>query len=258
MKLKLLFLTLFCSVIGWGQIYQHNFGTTAISAHPYTVAPAIFDANLNSSSWTNSNGAWTSFAGSAGQAISLSNSGGTPNITLTFNVAPGFQMSISQFNFWRQRSSTGAQNWSMTINGIAVGSGTVPTTGAAIGLTNVTNAVNNLTGTINVVISLSGASGTGTFRLDDFTLIGSVTPTAASPEINLQGNGVSIVSGDTTPDLADHTDFGSVSTASGSVVREFTIQNLGTAALSLTGASPYVVISGVHASRFCGYVISFK
>ena len=74
MKLKLLFLTLFCSVIGWGQIYQHDFGTTAISAHPYTVAPAIFDANLNSSSWTNSNGAWTSFAGSAGQAISLSNS----------------------------------------------------------------------------------------------------------------------------------------------------------------------------------------
>jgi hypothetical protein len=79
-------------------------------------------------------------------------------------------------------------------------------------------------------------------------LIGNFT--TLIPEINLQGNGVSIVSGDTTPDLADHTDFGSVSTASGSVVREFTIQNLGTAALSLTGASPYVVISGVHATDF--------
>lgn len=250
MKIKLLILTLFCSFISWGQIYQHDFGTTTISSHPYTVAPTIFDANLNSSSWSNSTGAWTSFAGSAGEAISLNNSSGTPTITLSFNVAPGFQMSVTQFNFWRRRSNAGAQNWSMTINGIAVGSGTVPTTGAAIGLTNVANAVNNLTGTINVVIFLSGASDSGTFRLDDFALIGSVTPTAASPEINLQGNGVSIVSGDTTPDLADHTDFGSVSTASGSVVREFTIQNLGTAALSLTGASPYVVISGANAADF--------
>jgi hypothetical protein len=79
---------------------------------------------------------------------------------------------------------------------------------------------------------------------------GVISPVAASPEINLQGNSVSIVSGDTTPDLADHTDFGTVSTASGTVVRTFTIQNLGTAALSLTGASPYVVISGAHAADF--------
>lgn len=250
MKLKLLIITLFCSVVSWGQIYQHNFGTTTISAHPYTVVPVIFDANLNSSSWSNSTGAWTSFAGSAGQAISLSNSGGTPTITLTFNVAASYQMSVTQFNFWRQRSSTGAQNWSMTINGIAVGSGTVPTTGAAIGNTNVTNAVSNFTGTITVVISLSGASGAGTFRLDDFTLIGSVTPTATSPEINIQGNSTDIVSGDVTPDTADHTDFGTVSTASGTIVRTFTIQNTGTASLNLTGVSPYVTISGANAADF--------
>ncbi len=250
MKLKLLFVALFCSVLGWGQIYQHNFGTTTITAHPYIVAPGVFDANLNSSSWTNGTGAWASFAGSAGQAISLSNSGGTPTITLTFNVAASYQMSVTQFNFWRQRSSTGAQNWSMTINGIAVGSGTVPTTGAAIGNTNVSNVVNNLTGTITIVLSLSGASGSGTFRLDDFTLIGTVTPTAASPEMNLQGNGVSIVSGDATPALADYTDFGAISTVSGTTVRTFTIQNTGTAALSLTGASPYVTISGTNAADF--------
>ena len=33
---------------------------------------------------------------------------------------------------------------------------------------------------------------------------------AAQPEINVQGNGVSIVDGDATPADADHTDFGSV------------------------------------------------
>jgi hypothetical protein len=176
MKIKLLLLALFVSAFSWGQIYQHDFGTTAISAHPYNVAPGVLDTNLSGSSWSNSTNAWTSFAGSAGQAITLNNSSGTPTLTLTFNVAIGFQMDVTSFDFWRRRSTTGAQNWSMTINGIAVGAGTVPTTGASIGETTVSNAVSGQTGTVSVVISLSGATGTGTFRLDDFTLNGTVTP----------------------------------------------------------------------------------
>lgn len=165
------------SLWSYGQVYQHDFGTTAISAHPYTVTPTVLDTNLSNSSWTNSNSAWTSFLGSSGQAISLNNSGGTPTLTLTFDVATGFQLDVTSFNFWRRRSTTGAQNWAMTINGINVGSGTVPTTGSSIGTTAVSNPVNSQTGTITVVISLSGASSTGTFRLDDFTLSGAVSST---------------------------------------------------------------------------------
>ena len=181
---KILFITLFLVVItskGWGQIYQHNFGTTAISTCPYTVAPSTLDANLSNSSWTNSTSAWTSYAGSAGQAIGLSNSSGTPTITLTFNVANGYSLALTSFSFYQLRSATGAQNWSMTVNGTAVGSGTVPTTAANTGSLTPTNTISGLTGTITVVISLSGATGTGTYRLDDFTLNGSVTATACTP-----------------------------------------------------------------------------
>lgn len=187
MRLKGLYIFLLLVLISFftqrsvAQIYLHNFGSTAISTHPYIVAPTTFDANLNTSSWSNSTSAWTSFAGSSGQAIALNNSSGTPTITLTFNIAAGYEASVTSFNFWRQRSATGAQNWSMTINGISVGSGTVPTTGAAIGTTAVGSAVNNQTGTMTVVLSLSGASGTGTFRLDDFTLNGAVTATCTPP-----------------------------------------------------------------------------
>jgi hypothetical protein len=182
MKTKLLLFFIFCGFLSFGQIvYQHDFGTTAITATNYTVAPNVFDANLNSSNWTNSNGAFTSFAGSSGQALSLNNSAGTPTITLNFNVATGFQLSVNSYDFWRTRSGTGAQNYSMAINGITVGSGTIPTTSATIGVTTVTNPVNNLTGTISVVITLSGASGTGTFRLDDFILNGTVYPTCTPP-----------------------------------------------------------------------------
>lgn len=167
----------FIQVVGFGQttIYQHNFGTTTISSHPYSVAPGTLNSNLTTAGWSNSNSAWTSFTGSSGQAITLNNSSGTPTITLSLTIASGFQLEVTSFSFWRQRSSTGAQNWSMTIGGISVGSGTVPTSGTSIGSTIVSNPVVGLTGTVNVVLSLSGASGTGNVRLDDFTLVGNVT-----------------------------------------------------------------------------------
>ena len=177
-KTMLLLVVAFTCFILWGQnstIYLHDFGTTTISSHPYTVVPGTFATNLSNSSWSNSNSSWTSYTGVTGQALALSNSSGTPTITLTFDVATGYQLSISQFNFWRQRSNSGAQNWSMAINGISVGSGNVPTTGSYVNYTDVSNPVVNQTGTISVVITLSGASGNGTFRFDNFELIGSVT-----------------------------------------------------------------------------------
>ncbi|MFT3794895.1 lamin tail domain-containing protein [Flavobacterium sp.] len=168
------FLCLFSTVQMSAQIYSHNFGTTAISAHPYTVAPAVFNSHLSNSSWSNSAGTWTSAAGSAGEAIRLTHAANA-TITLTFNVAANFELSVTSFDFWRMRSNLGAQNWSMTINGTNVGGGTVPTVGAAIGNTAVANPVTGLTGTVTVVLSLTGNTGNGTFRLDDFTLNGTVT-----------------------------------------------------------------------------------
>jgi uncharacterized repeat protein (TIGR01451 family) len=71
------------------------------------------------------------------------------------------------------------------------------------------------------------------------------------PEIDIRGNNVTIADGDATPSMTDSTEFGSVSAASGTVRRTFTIRNLNTAtaALSLTG-SPIVEISGANASDF--------
>jgi hypothetical protein len=156
------------------QIYYHDFDTLSISGSPYSQAPVTLDSSLSNSSWVSSTGNFTSYAGSAGLAIALSNSGGTPTMTLSFDVDSGYNCSIDSFRFWRMRSSTGAQNWALSINSVSVGSGTVPTSGTNIGNTAVSSPISNLTGTVSVVITLSGASGTGTFRLDDFTLFGTV------------------------------------------------------------------------------------
>ncbi|MGC4041228.1 MAG: choice-of-anchor D domain-containing protein [Flavobacterium sp.] len=183
MKIKILFTALLFSCLTWGQIiYQDNFGTGAgITVKPYSGTPTTFDANLNTFSWTTSAAGFGGFAGNGGgtsQSLSLTNSSGTPTMTFTFNVAAGYALSVTQFDFWRVRSTTGAQNWSMTINGTNVGTGTVPTTGVALGATNVSTPITGLTGTITIVLTYSGASGAGTFRLDDFTLYGTVVSTA--------------------------------------------------------------------------------
>lgn len=69
-----------------------------------------------------------------------------------------------------------------------------------------------------------------------------------SPEINVTGNAIGIVDGDTTPDAADHTDFGPADVTTGLISRTFTIQNTGSAVLTL-GANA-TSLSGSGAGDF--------
>lgn len=107
---------------------------------------------------------------------------------------------------------------SFTLSGLNI------TNGQSFGFTWVTT---NLSGTDNGV------------SIDNFSMTASATVPLA-PEINLQGNSVSIVNNDITPATGDHTDFGSVAIGD-SVTRTFTIQNTGTATLTLD--SPAVELS---------------
>jgi thermitase len=71
----------------------------------------------------------------------------------------------------------------------------------------------------------------------------------AAPEIRVRGNGVEIANNDATPSTHDHTSFGQVTASGGVIERIFTIDNLGSGDLRLTG-SPSVVISGLGAAQF--------
>ncbi|MCF7826809.1 MAG: choice-of-anchor D domain-containing protein, partial [Candidatus Marinimicrobia bacterium] len=68
-------------------------------------------------------------------------------------------------------------------------------------------------------------------------------------EIDIQGNGNSILKGDISPSTIDGTDLGSTYITGGTVSHAFTIANTGDANLLLSG-SPVVAISGSHASNF--------
>jgi hypothetical protein len=160
-------------------VYQHDFGTVDITGKPYTAAPVVVDAHIQAgSTWDTSASGFTSYAGRSGKALSLSNSSGTPTFTLSFSLDAGYTFALESFSFWRQRSTNGAQNWTLSMNGTVVGSGSVPTTGADTGSLTPSTPLQGLTGTITVVLALSGASEIGTFRLDDFTLNGLVENTS--------------------------------------------------------------------------------
>ena len=72
---------------------------------------------------------------------------------------------------------------------------------------------------------------------------------SGSPEMNVTGNGLSISDGDASPSTLDHTDFGTTDVSGGTSAHTFTIENSGTAALTLSG-SPKVLIGGAHAADF--------
>ncbi|WP_395060522.1 choice-of-anchor D domain-containing protein [Flavobacterium sp.] len=89
------------------------------------------------------------------------------------------------------------------------------------------------------------------FNIDTVSDLGShVMSCSPIPEINIQGNATTIVDGDASPSTIDDTDFGSTDITAGTIIKIFTIQNTGTAALNLTDVSPYVVIGGTNAADF--------
>lgn len=100
------------------------------------------------------------------------------------------------------------------------------------------------------VLFVSNAVGLGFTDTNVATDVFMATFSAPTvPEMNVMGNSSSIADGDATPSSSDHTDFGNASVAGGTVSRTFTIENTGTAALTLSG-TPKVSIGGTHAADF--------
>ncbi|MDA1017817.1 MAG: choice-of-anchor D domain-containing protein, partial [Planctomycetota bacterium] len=71
----------------------------------------------------------------------------------------------------------------------------------------------------------------------------------ASAEMDVVGNGASIVDGDITPIAVDGTNFGQTVISGGNVIHTFTIANTGNANLTLSGV-PLVDITGTGAAEF--------
>ncbi len=134
-------------------------------------------------------------------------------------------------------NNTGTDN--LTISAINVGAGftitNTPATLITVGNSTTVDvqcdaaAANNYSATVSIT---SDAANVSVFNFDVACLVNPV-----GPIISVSGNGSAISAGDTTPDVADDTDFGAALVGT-PVTHSFTIGNSGTADLTITSVTP--------------------
>jgi hypothetical protein len=107
-------------------------------------------------------------------------------------------------------------------------------------------AVAGETVVVGAYFEASNATGVNGNQADNSASFAGAAYVFALAEIAVSGNSLDIADGDGTPALADHTDFGSVAVAAGTLARTFTIQNTGTGNLTLGS----VTVGGSHAADF--------
>lgn len=207
-------------------------------------------SNVTATSFTNSG---TLVCGAYDLTVSgISQCGGSPEINIQGNAtnivngATGYSVT-DRTDFGSTNAGTGIigvtytytiQNTgagSLTLGTITLGDTTnysstapVSTTVAAGGSTTFTITFNPTTaGVKNSTFSIV------TNDADENPYNFAITGTGvAAPEIDIKGNSIIIVDGDSTPSATDWTDFGSTATGIG-VTRTYTVTNTGTAALTL-------------------------
>ena len=217
----------------------HSYGLNATSTA--TATATMTTSNVNTTGYTGISATFRLAAFSIG---STANGLDAPDI-VTVSVSPDggttYYSTVRVLGtptnnaFWSYSGGTGVASTSYDGNATPVDfqpmtTGVQTTNGFSIVTVTGLPAITNL----RVRITMTNNATSERWVVDDFKISGTVA--AVAPEINVQGNSTNIVSGDTTPSTTDHTDFGSVNAASGSVVRTFTIQNTGTAALNISSA----------------------
>lgn len=134
------------------------------------------------------------------------------------NAGPG-NLKVSGINFIGTNAGeftlTGAPAFPLTIAANATQNITVQFAPVADG---------NRTATMNII------NNDANENIYDVALAGA----GVSPEINVQGNSISITDGDPTPGTVNNTDFGNVA-INGSQTKAFVIQNTGAGSLKITG-----------------------
>lgn len=211
----------------------------------FTNLPTNNTSSYQARTWTGTDGVTWNALGArtdqtlTGKAICFGTSG---TRSVTSPVYTG-GMGTLTFDYVRGFTATGARSLEVWVNGSQVGTSITvsPTSNTVVTY----SSVLNISG--NVQLEIRSTSGSQVI-VDNIAW--TAYSAALSPEIDIRGNGTSIANNDLVPSAADHTDFGATPVAGGTVTRTFTLHNTGTGPLTLSGASPYVSISGTHAADF--------
>lgn len=144
----------------------------------FTAAPSAFDSGFAYVSDWDSSGILRNFAGESGQAIAHN---GDNTFRFDVELAPGKGLLPHSVSFWARRSSAGSPDWVFSVNGTPLASASEMTdsaSGVEFGNVLLEPAITEpLSGEVFFTLETIGASsGAGTFRVDNFTLHGTISP----------------------------------------------------------------------------------
>lgn len=217
-------------------------GSFASTALPNTGTTTLTITNLTSGDPSQNN---------CSSAISINNT-----VNITVNAIPTITSTVPNSRAGSgtvvlgATASAGIISWFSTATG-----GSALATGSSF----TTPAISTTT---TYYVETTNASCTSFSRI-------AVTATVNLPEINISGNATLIIDGDTTPSITDWTIFGSMETSTGIITKKFTIQNTGTATLSIgpisilgSSASDFTITTNPSASISPGgsstFLVSFN
>ncbi len=219
-----------------------NWNTAAVTSMPNMFGNAT-SFNQNISAWNTS--AVTSMSGmffnatSFNQNISNWNTAAVTTMQNMFNGATSFNQNVGSFNIG---AVTNMSNIFLNSGISSANYDAILTAWNTAGYTN-----KNLGNASPLKYCSAQAARTNLTTVRGWTITGDAL--ACLSEMNVKGNGVSIIDGDNTPSLTDHTAFGFLPDPNGTIVRTFTIENTGSDPLNLTG-TPKVVIGGTNPTDF--------
>jgi hypothetical protein len=172
---------------------------------------AVDPALINFSAWSDTDGtliqsnpisALDGLLGqnSTGRAVAARSWHDGNSLNFSFEVAAGWKLDITRIDFWEQGSSggqgLGPTNWAMSVNGRQVGSGSAfrGNPGASHVLS--ANLPVDLTGLVEFSIFANGAANSSgasnaanaSWRIDNFTIAGSVAPVPLPGAVWLMGS----------------------------------------------------------------------
>jgi hypothetical protein len=156
--------------------FDFDGGSGAFELSADTLAPG-----LSAGPWSDLDGSLTPVTGNPGLALSAKSFDDGNSLWFTLSVLPGYALTLDGFNFDQRASPTGPTAWSLSIGGVGTASGSTTasftTRSGLLGLGPVTG---------DVIIALSGtgaSSGIGTWRIDNFSLSGEVSPVPLSSSL---------------------------------------------------------------------------
>ncbi len=166
--------------------------STTIISYDFEDPSGVFEnepetvvSGIDALAWFDRHSSLTNFTGnpSSGRALAARTFLEGNTLTLILDVAPGFSTNLDGYSFDHLASASGPVIWDLKVNAIHIAAGNTSTSFSNV---NDDLALSDITNRITVELSASGAtSNSGTYRVDNFVLTGTVTPVPIAPGIVL-------------------------------------------------------------------------